>query len=82
MEHNIKILKNYADRILSGEKDFEVRLNDRDYQKGDILIFTVINNKDGEKVIGYDGMKREIKYIHAGLGMKEDYVILGLKEVE
>lgn len=82
MEHQIKILKNYADRILSGEKDFEVRLNDRDYQKGDTLLFTVIAGEDGVKTIGYSVMKREIKYIHTGLGMKENYVILGLKEVE
>jgi ASC-1-like (ASCH) protein len=81
VEHNIKILKNYADRILCGEKDFEVRLNDRDYQKDDIILFTVIE-KDGAEIPGYDGMKRQIKYVHSGLGMKKGYVILGLREVE
>jgi ASC-1-like (ASCH) protein len=81
MIHEIKILKNYADRILSGEKDFEVRLNDRDYQKGDILKFTVLTQKDGLVIADYD-LKRRIKYIHTGLGMEKDYVILGLLEVE
>ena len=78
MLHEIKILKHYAERIVSGEKDFEVRFNDRDYQKGDIIRFNVITQKDGLRISDYDPLIREIKYIHTGLGMEKGYVILGL----
>lgn len=33
--HIIKIDKCYYDRVVSGQKTFEIRLNDRDYQVGD-----------------------------------------------
>ncbi len=35
--HRIKLHPNYFDRILSGQKNFEIRKNDRDYQVGDRL---------------------------------------------
>ena len=35
MEHYIKIRQSFADAVYSGEKTFEVRKNDRGYQKGD-----------------------------------------------
>ena len=82
MKHELKILENYAKRILSGQKDFEVRLNDRDYQKGDILVFTVIESDSGLRHPRYLKFEMKIKYIHTGLGMIDGYVILGLKEVE
>ena len=37
MEHQIKILESFADAVYSGEKNFEVRKNDRGYQKGDVV---------------------------------------------
>ncbi len=33
--HDLKILPVYMDRIMSGEKRFEIRKNDRDFQAGD-----------------------------------------------
>ncbi len=36
-EHCLKILKQFMPRIRSGQKTFEIRKNDRDYQVGDIL---------------------------------------------
>ena len=38
MKHNLKILPEYFDAIVSGKKTFEVRFNDRDYQVDDILL--------------------------------------------
>ena len=37
IEHTVKCWPNYWDAIERGEKTFEVRLDDRGYQKGDIL---------------------------------------------
>lgn len=36
-EHHIKCHPTVFEKIVSGEKDWELRKNDRDYQTGDIL---------------------------------------------
>lgn len=36
-EHTLKVIPPYFDAILDGTKTFEVRKNDRAYQRGDIL---------------------------------------------
>lgn len=35
--HRLKILPEYLDRIVSGQKRFEIRKDDRDFQVGDWL---------------------------------------------
>lgn len=37
MRHKIKCEIEYFEKVLSGDKKFELRLNDRNYQEGDIL---------------------------------------------
>lgn len=82
MEHELKIKEKYLDRILSGEKTFEVRKNDRDYQSGDVLNFIYILDEKG-KDIDFSLVKNdkywEVTYVHKGLGLKKDYVVLGIK---
>ena len=39
-EHLIKIEQEYYDAKLSGDKPFEIRLNDRGYKAGDTLTYT------------------------------------------
>jgi len=87
-KHNIKIRQEYARRILDGEKTFEVRYNDRDYQRGDILEMRIIDKDDKPVYLqpdpkladDYCVMIRKISYIHTGYGMAEGFVILGLEE--
>lgn len=74
MKHRLKIKKMYFDRIVSGEKKFEVRLNDRDYQVGDLIAF--------EPIAIYGSLEVKIIYIHAGLGMADNYVILGIEVLQ
>lgn len=37
MIHSLKIKSEYFEKIISGEKNFEVRKNDRDFRVGDLL---------------------------------------------
>lgn len=81
--HEVKIYESYADAVLSGEKTFEIRNNDRGYQKGDVLKFIVIKDGFGLCLSHYLNNKEyEITYIHSGLGMKEGYVALAIVPVE
>ena len=38
MTHYLKTIQPYYDEVESGNKTFEIRVNDRNYQVGDILI--------------------------------------------
>lgn len=44
-KHELKVAIKYADAILSGEKSFEVRKNDRGFKVGDEIVFSVVTNK-------------------------------------
>lgn len=82
--HEVKIYESYADSVLSGEKTFEIRNNDRGYQKGDRLRFEVKDDKGVHGILthGLNNKEYEITYVHGGLGLKEGYVALAIKAVE
>ena len=48
MIHELKIRKQWADAKFAGEKPFEIRVNDRGFQKGDVVRYKVIDPKTGE----------------------------------
>jgi ASC-1-like (ASCH) protein len=50
--HELKIKREYFNAIKSGEKTFEIRKNDRDFQVGDIVNFTVVEEKSVDS--GYE----------------------------
>ena len=75
--HYLKIFPDYYDHVKSGDKTFEVRYNDRDYQVNDVLHLQEFNN--GE----YTGRElvKTISYILDNTNYcKEGYVILALKD--
>lgn len=81
-KHNLKILENFADDVLIGYKTFEVRENDRGFQKGDTVSFTCIG-KNGLKLEHLINSKvYEITYVLNGWGIKNGYVVFGIKECE
>ena len=73
MLHTLKIEDVHYDNIISGANEFEVRYNDRDYQKGDTIKFTLVSG-----VFERDGVWK-IKHIHSGYGMASNFVILGIE---
>lgn len=79
--HNIKVWPPYYDVILSGEKAFEVRRDDRGYQKGDTLRL-----QEWDPGRGYTGRGciRWVAYILTGgqFGIEPGYVVMGLVDGE
>lgn len=76
--HNIKLSHRFADAVLSGEKPFEVRYNDRGYQKGDVVTFTVVDDCSVKIAHELDGKEFIITYVLSGWGIKEDWCAFGL----
>lgn len=74
MEINKKVWPEYFQKILKGEKKVELRLNDQEYNKGDILILQEYN----PKIKQYTGreIKKKISYLiktkELGFWNKED----------
>lgn len=78
--HTLKLQKRFCDAVFSGEKTFEVRYNDRGFQRGDRVRFIAM---DGEITIvdhPINNLIYEITYVLSGWGIKEDYVVFGIKQ--
>ena len=84
--HEIKLFVNFADSILSGEKPFEIRKNDRGYQKGDYIGFTsMMRDPDTGELFpaGHeiDDHLFEITFVLSGWGLQNGYVALGIRDL-
>lgn len=76
MIHKVKIEKRFYDRLLTGRKSFEIRRNDRDYQVGDLLEFSVVDTHGVPETMR---VRWHIDYLHHGYGMEEGFVALAVK---
>lgn len=72
--HELKILPEYFEAVVSGDKRFEIRKNDRNYKKGDILRL----NEYQEGQYTGDVHVAEITYI-TDYAQQDGYVVLGIK---
>lgn len=72
-QHDLKCKPEYFARIATGQKTFEIRKNDRDFQVGDILILL--------KTGTYDCISAEVVYM-TDFEQKPGYVVLGIKVLE
>lgn len=70
----LKILPEYFEAVVSGDKRFEIRKNDRNYQNGDILR---LNEYQDGQYTG-DVHVAEITYI-TDYAQQDGYVVLGIK---
>lgn len=91
-EHKVKCGPAYFDAIASGAKPFDVRRDDRGYQRGDILVLrrtredrlTEVDYKlIGHEWVAKHELRREITYVLTGgqFGIEPGYVVLGLREI-
>lgn len=78
-KHELKTWPVYFDAIARGEKTFEVRLNDRGFKSGDIL---VLMRFDPTGVDYFSVMRKRVGYIlHGGaFGIKRGYVVMALED--
>ena len=77
--HELKLSIEFQDVILSGEKPFEVRYNDRGFQKGDYVKFHVTERKNVIEPI--ESKMYEITYVLSGWHIETGYVVFGIREV-
>lgn len=82
MTHNLKLSDKFADAILNGEKTFEVRYNDRGYNRGNRIVFTVINDVTIPIDHPLNTKVYEITYVLSGWGIREGFAVFGIKPVE
>jgi len=80
--HELKCWNPYFTDVIIGAKTFEVRKNDRDYKKGDILRLREYNPENNE----YSGDFRDfkIRYILYGggnFGIRRNYVVMSIEEL-
>lgn len=79
--HDLKLSIEFCDAVLSGEKAFEVRKNDRGFQTGDLIRFIPIDGTIREHAQHeISGHTYKITYILNGWGIKNGYVVLGIRE--
>ena len=76
MVHELKIAPNYFEKVVSKEKSFEVRYNDRNFRVGDIL--KLMEYTEGS----YTGRSvyTEVTYILQDFkGLQPNYVVLSIE---
>ncbi len=75
--HRLKTWSKYFQEVAAGNKKFEVRENDRDFQVGDFV--TLIEFEDGKPGESFGPV--EIDFILPGgrFGIPEDYVVFNWK---
>jgi hypothetical protein len=80
MIHELKILPKYFEAVISGEKTFEIRKNDRTFRKGDFLALNeYINTQNaytGNSCLVYvDYVLDDLEFTRAG------FVVMSIKPV-
>ncbi|MDE2101579.1 MAG: DUF3850 domain-containing protein [Patescibacteria group bacterium] len=88
--HYLKTISYYWDAIKRGEKNFEVRLDDRGFQRGDILVLHRMRENDPSTYdmdgYGFGAKHKEIRktitYILSGgrFGIQAGHVVMALAD--
>jgi len=77
IEHDLKTWPDFFRVILTGEKRFEMRKDDRGFQAGDTLLL-----REWSKAAGYSGriVRAEVLYLLGGQwpGLEAGYVVMSI----
>lgn len=81
-EHEINLEQFYLEALLDGSMAFVVWMNERGYQKGDILVFH--NERTCQNDLSHTNglMRFAVTYVHSGYGVKDGFVVMGVKQIE
>ena len=86
MKREKKVLPGYFEKILSGEKKFELRLADWECKAGDVLVLREWNSevkkytgRQVEKEVTYVAKTKDIKFFSKADAEKYGYQIISLK---
>lgn len=81
-KHELKVQPPYFDALLDGSKTFEVRRNDRGFQRGDVLLLREFDAI--RQVFSGRAVSRPVSFVYSGDprfgGIEPGYVVLGLAE--
>lgn len=90
--HVLKTVNHYWDAVKSGEKTFEVRLNDRAFQAGDVLVLRRVDGQgrpdalpeDNSSMFANSDLTYRVTYLLQGgqFGIEPRYCVLGLGPME
>lgn len=81
MEHRLKTIQPYFDRVKIGDKTAEFRLNDRDFQVGDILILEEYDPKTSS--YSSHSIKAKVSHVLREFkGIESGYCMLSLTDIE
>jgi len=84
--HILKLNVRYAGEILCGRKRFEVRNNDRSFQRGDEIQFKLVDDEGNNIEYGiYSPLEQavfRITFVVTGYGLKEGYCAFGFEDIE
>lgn len=79
--HVLKLLWSFEYDILDGKKTFEIRKNDRGFQRGDFIRFKVEDTRESPTCnYPIEDKVYVITYVINGYGLHDGYVVLGIKE--
>ena len=78
--HNLNIFNYFADAVVSGDKTFEIRENYRGFQKGDCIKFQAIDKTGLKNQHVINSKLYIITFVMNGWGIKNGFVVLGIKE--
>ncbi len=79
MIHELKTWNEYFEEMFIGNKTFEIRKNDRDFKKGDILILKEWNPKT-EKYTGREIAKNVTYLLDGGIfGLEKGFVAMAIQ---
>lgn len=81
MIHELKTWTEYFDKIISGEKKFEVRKNDRNFKVGDTLILKEWVNHGMAGYYTGEEHTVSVSYILQGgqFGIEKDYIVMSIQ---
>lgn len=75
--HELKTWPEYFFHIMTGEKPFDIRKNDRDFKQGDIVVFCEYMI-DFKKYTGSKTVKMISYVLKSFPGLEENFCVIGL----